>query len=276
MRIGIVGLGLIGGSIAKSIRKNSDHEVYGMDKDPVTLAKAKMVGAIDKELKKEDIKTLDLLILALYPKVVIPFLKDISDDISVGSIVMDTCGIKTPICEEAFPIAKEKGFIFVGGHPMAGLEFSGFDVSTTSLFEKASMILVPPPDIPIGRLEGLKDLFLNIGFSHIEISTYEKHDKIIALSSQLAHIVSSAYIKSPQAPMHRGFSAGSFHDMTRVARLNEELWSQLFYGNKENLVSEIDSLISRLAEYSDALKGEDKEKMYSLLSEGHKQRERLE
>ena len=276
MKIGIVGLGLIGGSLAKSIRKNTGHEVWGMDRDHVTLAKARMVGAIDREFNKEDIKELDLLILALYPKDVVSFLRDIAEEVKKDALVMDTCGIKQIICREAFPLAKEKGFVFVGGHPMAGLEFSGFDASTTSLFNNASMILVPPSDISIGNLEFLKDIFLKIGFSHVEIATFEKHDRIIALSSQLAHIVSSAYIQSPQALEHRGFSAGSFHDMTRVARLNEELWSQLFFGNRDNLTGEIDSLISRLSEYSRALKEDDRDKLYSLLSEGHMQRQKLE
>ncbi|MDX9888574.1 MAG: prephenate dehydrogenase/arogenate dehydrogenase family protein [Anaerovoracaceae bacterium] len=268
MNIGIVGLGLIGGSLAKSIRKNTQHSVWGLDQDPTVLAKAKMVGAIDKELRTQDFEKCDLLIIAIYPKDVLKFLRENASSFNPKGLVMDCCGVKEEICRDAFPLAKENGFTFVGGHPMAGIEFSGFDASTISLFQKASMIFTPLPDIQIAQLEWLKDLFLSIGFSHIEISTPEKHDEIIALSSQLAHVVSSAYIQSPSAMNHAGFSAGSFHDMTRVAELNETLWSELFFANRDNLVREVDGLIDRLKGYSQALKNEDEDHLYSLLHQG--------
>lgn len=272
MNIGIVGLGLIGGSLAKAIRKNTEHSVWGLDQDPTVLAKAKMVGAIDKELRPQDFEKCDLLMIAIYPKGVLRFLRENASSFNPNGLVMDCCGVKEKICRDAFPLAKEFGFTFVGGHPMAGIEFSGFDASTISLFQKASMIFTPLPDIQIAQLEWLKDLFLSIGFSHIEISTPEKHDKIIALSSQLAHVVSSAYIQSPSAMNHAGFSAGSFHDMTRVAELNEVLWSELFFANRENLISEVDGLIDRLKGYSQALKNEDEDDLYRLLHQGRTRR----
>ncbi len=268
MNIGIVGLGLIGGSLAKSIRKNTEHCVWGLDQDPTVLAKAKMVGAIDKELMTEDFSKCDLLMIAIYPNDVLRFLRENASSFNPKGLVMDCCGVKEQICRDAFPLAKENGFTFVGGHPMAGIEFSGFDASTISLFQNASMIFTPLPDIQIAQLEWLKDLFLSIGFSHIEIATPEKHDKIIALSSQLAHVVSSAYIQSPSALNHSGFSAGSFHDMTRVAELNEVLWSELFFANRENLIGEVDGLIDRLKGYSEALKNEDEDGLYRLLHQG--------
>lgn len=268
MNIGIIGLGLIGGSLAKSIRKNTEHSVWGLDQNTTVLAKAKMVGAIDKELTPNDYIDCDLLIIAIYPKDIVPFLKENGHMINSKGLVIDCCGVKAEICNDAFQLAKEFGFTFVGGHPMAGLEFSGFDASKISLFENASMIFTPLADIRITQLEWLKDLFLSIGFSHIEISTPEKHDKIIALSSQLAHVVSSAYVQSPSALEHAGFSAGSFHDMTRVAQLNETLWSQLFFSNRENLINEVDGLIDRLKGYSLALKNEDEEELYKLLHQG--------
>lgn len=268
MNIGIVGLGLIGGSLAKAIRKNTEHSAWGLDQDPTVLAKAKMVGAIDKELLPQDFVKCDLLLIAIYPKDVIRFLRENGALLNSKGLVMDCCGVKEEICMGAYPIANEFGFTFVGGHPMAGLEFSGFDASTISLFQNASMILTPLPDIQISQLEWLKDLFLSIGFSHIELSTPGKHDKIIALSSQLAHVVSSAYIQSPSALEHSGFSAGSFHDMTRVAELNEVLWSQLFFSNRENLIYEVDGLIHRLKGYSEALKNQDEGELYRLLHQG--------
>lgn len=265
MKIGIVGLGLIGGSLAKSIRKNTEHSVWGLDKDPTILAKAKMLGAIDKELEPQDLAKCDLLILAIYPEDLLSFLRENGELLNCKGLVMDCCGVKQEICKGALPLAKEFGFTFVGGHPMAGLEFSGFDASTTSLFQNASMIFTPLSDIKITQLELLKNLFLSIGFSHIELSTPEKHDKIIALSSQLAHIVSSAYVQSPSALDHSGFSAGSFHDMTRVAELNETLWTQLFFANRENLIDEVDGLVDRLKAYSQALKNENKDELAGLL-----------
>lgn len=268
MKIGIVGLGLIGGSLAKSIRKNTEHSVWGLDKDPTILAKAKMLGAIDKELEPQDLAKCDLLILAIYPEDLLSFLRENGELLNCKGLVMDCCGVKQEICKGALPLAKEFGFTFVGGHPMAGLEFSGFDASTTSLFQNASMIFTPLSDIKITQLELLKNLFLSIGFSHIELSTPEKHDKIIALSSQLAHIVSSAYVQSPSALDHSGFSAGSFHDMTRVAELNETLWTQLFFANRENLIDEVDGLVDRLKAYSQALKNENKDELAGLLHQG--------
>jgi prephenate dehydrogenase len=276
MKIGIVGLGLIGGSVAKSIRKNTLHQVYGIDRDVSIMAKAKMVGALDEELTSSSIGEMDLLLLAIYPNDTFPYLQEMAPKIKKEALVMDLCGVKEKICRDAFPLAQEMGFYFIGGHPMAGIEFSGFDASKESLFRNASMILVPPPRIPILKLEFLKTLFLSLGFSHIEISTPEKHDKIIALSSQLAHVVSSAYVQSPQAMQHKGYSAGSFHDMTRVAKLNEELWSQLFFSNYDNLLEEIDGLILRLSEYRNVIKQRDEEGLKRLLSLGRQRRVELE
>ncbi len=276
MKIGIVGLGLIGGSLAKSIQKNTHHQVYGIDSDDSTMAKAKMVGAIEEMLEPSKIPDMDLILLAIYPKTTLPYLTEIAPLIKNGTLVMDLCGVKEEICGAAFPLAQEKGFHFIGGHPMAGIEFSGFDASQISLFSNASMILVPPAQIPISKLEFVKNLFLSLGFGHIEISTPEKHDRIIALSSQLAHVVSSAYVQSPQAMQHKGYSAGSFHDMTRVAKLNEELWSQLFFSNQQNLLEEIDGLIHRLTEYRDAIREKDENGLKELLSQGRKRRVELE
>ena len=176
------------------------------------------------------------------------------------------------VCEKLFPLAEEKGFSFVGGHPMAGIEFSGFDYSKDALFKNASMILVPSKKEKIGNAEILSELFKSLGFTRIQFTTPEEHDKMIALTSQLAHIISSAYVKSPSALNHKGFSAGSFRDMTRVARLNEKLWSELFFANRENLLTEIDGLIEHLTEYKNALNDNDEEMMIELLSEGTKRK----
>lgn len=270
MNIGIVGLGLIGGSIAKALKKNTPHAVYGADTDAESLKKAVLVGAIDGELKS--LAGLDVLIVALYPAATVEYVRENADRIPKNCIVLDTAGVKRAVCGELFPLAREKGLTFVGGHPMAGVEFSGFDHSREALFKNASMILVPDKNITIDKLELLKELFMSVGFTRIQISTPEEHDKMIALTSQLAHVLSSAYVKSPSALSHKGFSAGSFRDMTRVAKLNEEMWTELFFDNKENLLTEIDGLIERLGEYKCALYEDDRETMKQLLKEGRERK----
>lgn len=270
MKIGIVGLGLIGGSIAKAVKKNTNHTVLGADRDEESLKKAFLVGAIDGRL--EDLGGLDVLIVALYPSAAVRYVKENADKIPRHCIVTDTSGVKRVVCEELFPVAREKGFTFIGGHPMAGVEFSGFDHSREALFKNASMIFVPDKNVTAGELEKMKDLFTAIGFTHIQISSPEEHDKMIALTSQLAHVLSGAYVKSPSALSHKGFSAGSFRDMTRVAKLNEDLWTELFFDNKENLLTEIDGLIERLGEYKCALYEDDCETMKQLLKEGRERK----
>ncbi len=270
MTIGVVGLGLIGGSIAKALKKNTPHTVLGYDTDESVMKKALLVGACDGVLN--DVSLLDILIVALYPSATVEYIKSVAAKLKPTATVIDADGVKGYVCKELFPLAKEYGFTFIGGHPMAGMEFSGFDYSKEALFNNASMILVPDTNVKITVLEEIKELFLSLGFTRIQISTADEHDKMIALTSQLAHILSSAYVKSPSAINHKGFSAGSFQDMTRVARLNEKMWTELFFENKENLLIEIDGLIERLKEYKTALYQDDTETMFMLLKEGRERK----
>ncbi|MCL2507639.1 MAG: prephenate dehydrogenase [Oscillospiraceae bacterium] len=268
MNIGIIGLGLIGGSLAKSIRQNTDNTVWGRDiKDSVVL-KAQVVNAIDGELTDDTLKQCDLVIVALYPSATVDFVTEHRGDFKKGCIVIDCCGVKERVCAPLFGIARENGFTFIGAHPMAGIAFSGFDHSRNSLFEDASMILTPGPDAEIGQMHMLKTLFTRIGFSRIQMSTPKEHDEVIACTSQLAHVVSSAYVKSPAASRYKGFSAGSFKDMTRVAKLNEVMWTELFMDNRDNLLLEIDGITARLLEYRDALAEGDGKRLSALLREG--------
>lgn len=270
MKIGVIGLGLIGGSLAKAIKKNTTHTVLGKDINEETMKKAILTGAIDGELT--DISLVDILIVSLYPSATVKFIEENAEKLKKGAIVTDVSGVKKSVCDKLFPLAEEKGFSFIGGHPMAGVEFSGFDYSKDALFKNASMILVPSKKESIGSCELLSELFKSLGFTRIQFTTPEEHDKMIALTSQLAHVISSAYVKSPSALNHKGFSAGSFRDMTRVARLNENLWSELFFANKENLLTEIDGLIEHLIEYKTALSEDDEEMMIELLKEGTKRK----
>ena len=270
MKIGVVGLGLIGGSLAKSLKKNTDNLVYGLDINEETIKKALLQGAIDGELTS--LSDIDFLIVALYPSATVDYILENANLIKKGCIVTDVVGVKGLMCKKLFPVAKEKGFVYIGGHPMAGVEFSGFDHSKDAMFKNASMILTPDIDVDIFILEKTAELFKSLGFSKIQISTPEEHDKMIALTSQLAHVLSSAYVKSPSALNHKGFSAGSFRDMTRVARLNEKLWTELFFDNRDNLLTEINGLIEHLTEYKMALEENDKEMMTELLKEGTKRK----
>ncbi len=268
MKIAIVGLGLIGGSMAKSIKSRTSHEVYGIDLDTETMMFARLCGAIDGTLDGNTVKECDIIMLAVRPGAAVSWVKSNADNISDRAILVDLCGVKRVVCEEIAPIAHEKGFSFVGGHPMAGKERGGFVNSTDSLFEGASMILTPDENNDPKTLEKLKHFFTDAGFGTVTFSTPDEHDKIIAYTSQLAHIASSAYIKSPEAQRRRGFSAGSFRDMTRVARLDEDMWTELFMDNRDYLIEELEILIENLNDYLKALKENDPENLRALLHDG--------
>lgn len=272
MEIGVVGLGLIGGSLAKAIKANTDHTIYGTDISVPVIYKARLLDAIDDRLTDARLSVCEILILAIYPDDTIRWLQENASKIRPGAIVVDCCGVKGGICRAGWDLAARHGFTFVGGHPMEGIEKSGFEHSKKSLFQNASMIFVPDRDIDLETMKKLKDVFDAIGFSNYEIATPERHDRIIAYTSQLAHVLSSAYVKSPTAEEHKGFSAGSFRDMTRVAYLNEQMWTELFLLNREPLTQEIDSLIDRLKGYSEAIKSGDEAVLKQLLKEGRERK----
>ena len=187
--------------------------------------------------------------------------------------MIDLCGVKRAVCGPLFETAKDNGFVFIGGHPMAGIEYWGFDHATATLFDNASMILTPPPGTGIQTLSDLKHFFRGLGFGRVVMTTPEEHDRLIGYTSQLAHVVSSAYVKSPEAMKHPGFSAGSFKDMTRVARLSEKMWTELFLLNRDELQGELDALIEHLEEYRAALSAGDAEGLERLLREGRERKE---
>ena len=273
MQIGIVGLGLIGGSLAKAVKGRTSHTVLGFDRDDAVLQDALQSGAIDGILAPEQLKGCRLVLVALYPQAAVDYICAHRFDFGSGTIVVDCCGVKEVVCTPCEAAAKEAGFIFLGGHPMAGIERSGFAFSKEDLFEGASMVLTPPPGIDPEAVEAVSGLCRQLGFGRIRLSTPKEHDRMIALTSQLAHVLSSAYVKSPAALSHAGFSAGSFKDMTRVARLNEDMWTELFFDNKSALLEEIEGLIDRLGEYAEALRQDDRETMRRLLKEGRERKE---
>jgi prephenate dehydrogenase len=268
MNLGIIGLGLIGGSMAKSVKIRTTHTVWGLDTDPETMTLARLCGAIDGTLTDENLPECDLILIAVRPSTTVEWVEAHAEKIAKTAVVVDLCGVKRAVVGKLAPIAEKYGFAYIGGHPMAGLERGGFVNSSDHLYDGASMILTPDKRADIQLLERLKAFFLDIGFANLTFSNPDEHDHIIAYTSQLAHISSSAYVKSPEAQKRRGFSAGSFRDMTRVARLDESMWTELFLDNADYLTEELDILIGHLSEYLAALQSRDAEKLHSLLKEG--------
>ena len=272
--IGIVGLGLIGGSFAKVLVKNEKYTVLAYDIDKITLHYASMTKAVHGELTAETLCDCDFVLISLYPEAAKKYMTDNAPLFKKGAVVIDTVGTKRDICDLGFELAEANGFVFIGGHPMAGTQFSGFKHSRDSLFNNATMIVTPKKNEDIRVLDSVKELCLDCGFGKMNVTDADTHDEIIAYTSQLAHVVSNAYVKSPTALRHRNFSAGSYKDLTRVARLNEHMWTELFFENRENLLNELDSVIGSLEKYRDALRDGDRDTMKTLLKEGREIKER--
>ncbi len=272
MNIFVCGLGLIGGSLARAITKYTAHTVIGYDGAKEVTGKALCEGAISKAGSPCDIAECDFVIMALYPKATVNFVKENKAYFKSGTVVVDTCGIKTEVCCALGDIFKATGVHFIGGHPMAGIEKSGFENSFATLFEGASMILCPEHCKSEEAIKKASELFCALGFGRITISTAEHHDKVIAFTSQLAHVVSSAYVHGKYATEHKGFSAGSFKDMTRVARLNPDMWTELFFENTENLSLAVGELIENLERFKTALDNSNRTEMHTLLSLGNERK----
>ncbi len=275
MKIGVVGLGLIGGSAAMAY-KAAGHVVYGFDTDSTILGYAKLSGVIDDVLFTEHYTDCDLIILAATPNAMMDYIVENASKIPSSVLVVDFCGVKKDICSVGFEAAARYGFTFVGGHPMAGLQYSGFKHARATLFKGASMIIVPPVYDDMALLERVKELLVPLEFKQLVVTSAENHDEMIAYTSQLCHVVSNAFVKSPVAQKHHGYSAGSFRDLTRVARLNENMWTELFLDNKKPLLGELDRIINSLQQYREAIENDDAQTLCSLLREGRIAKEQSE
>ena len=275
MKVGIVGLGLIGGSMAKAY-KEAGHTVLGFDRNPVPQGYAEMNRIVDGKLTVENAGECELILVALYPQAAVEYMKEVSPHLGKNTVLMDLCGIKKEVCDAGFALAAQYGFVYAGGHPMAGNRFSGIKYASADLFEGSPMVLVPGKTDDIALLTKLKELLAPAKFSHLSVTTAEDHDARIAYTSQLAHVVSNAYIKSPTAEKHHGFSAGSYMDMTRVAPLNEIMWADLFLCNKEPLLAEIDCLIANLQAYRDMIAADDQTGLTELLKAGRERWEEVD
>ncbi len=274
---GIVGLGLIGGSFARGYAQ-AGVRVLAWDPDEDVMVAASM-GTVSGELNEETLGECDIIVLACYPEACIEWLEAHAQALAeatdtqaiMGPVVIDTVGIKGIVCERAFNLARENGFYFVGAHPMAGTQFSGYAHSRADLFAGAPLVLVPPAvddSLKLELLSQVREMVRPLGFGKFSVTSAEEHDRVIAFTSQLAHVVSNAYVKSPTAQEHHGFSAGSYRDLTRVAHLNASMWAELMTDNAQYLSQELTCLIDSLSAYRDALDRKDKEQLKELLAEG--------
>ena len=275
MTVGIVGLGLIGGSMAKAYHA-AGWKVLAWNRSRSMLDFAILSGAVDAPLDETNLHECDILLVALYPDASITWLEQNAAYIAPHTVVIDGCGTKRLVCEAGFRLAEAHGFTFVGGHPMAGTHNSGFKYAKETMFKGAPMVLVPPTFDNIELLSRVKELLAPLQFGRYSVTTAEKHDEMIAFTSQMAHLVSNAYIKSPTAQLHKGFSAGSYKDMTRVAWLNPAMWTELFLENRDCLLNELDTLMASLQEYRDALGNRDAQTMERLLEEGKRRKEEVD
>lgn len=267
MTVGIIGLGLIGGSMARAYKK-SGFTVLGCDKNDVVLSWAKLNGIADENLTKDNIPDCDLILLAITPKSAAKWLEDNAPSIAKTTLVMDLCGTKRYICSVGFALAEKYGFTFVGAHPMAGSHIGGIKNSRADLFKDETAVLVPPCRDDIALFDRAKKALAPAGFARYTFTTADAHDEMIAYTSQLAHVVSNAFVKSPRAQTHSGISAGSYRDLTRVAQLDVKMWTELFLENHDNLSNELGLIISSLQEYKDAIDSGNTELLASLLQAG--------
>ena len=274
LTVGVVGLGLIGGSVARAYQADG-YTVYGADIDKTTESYATLAGITVGALTEESLSECDLVFIALYPEATVSYMKQNARRVKKGAFVFDLCGVKHEICEVGFSLAAENGYTFIGGHPMAGTQFSGLKYSRSTLFRGAPMVLVPPRYDDISLLDTAKKLLSPLGFGSFSVTTATEHDRMIAFTSQLAHVVSNAYVKSPQVQNCDGFTGGSFQDMTRIAGVDEQVWTPLYAYNRENVLGELEGLIAQLSIYRDALKDCNDEKLSNALKDGRKIRETI-
>ncbi|MGN1202033.1 MAG: prephenate dehydrogenase [Eubacterium sp.] len=274
MNIFIVGLGLIGASLAKALKKNTCHTVLGWNRTKSVTERALNDGVIDKGGSLDELLPLaDVTIINFYPQAIVPFILEHRDLFKKNSIVTDSCGIKTKICSA---LKNENfDFYYIGAHPMAGREVSGYDNSLATLFDNASFICTPYENTPKGKTDALVDLAREMGFARTVVTTPEHHDEMIAFTSQIAHVLACSYVLSPLAPYHEGYSAGSYRDVSRVAKINADMWTELFLDNKEPLVREIDDLVSNLLEFRSSIESGNAQKLHDLMEKGNKIKEEI-
>lgn len=274
MNIAIVGLGIIGGSLAKAFTKFTDHKIIGINRSTATAERALADGAIHEIGTKESLVKADIIYMCTYPEHIVSYVNENAEYFKKGCIITDVCGIKTEICGRLTEICQRCGLQYVGSHPMAGKEKFSYDASEAELFQNASYIVVPC-SADEQSVNTVISLAKEIGFGTIRISTPEEHDRMIAFTSQIPHALACAYVMSPCCPNHKGFSAGSYRDVSRVANINENLWTDLFLSNREPLSEEISVLIDNLTNIKNAIDENNPDCLRELLKKSRLVKESL-
>lgn len=269
-RVGIAGLGLIGGSLALALRQTGA-QVTGFDLDESTVLAANAAG-IEASAAPDALRNVDLLFVALYPDAAIGFVQENASHFKKGCTVVDCCGIKSRVVRELTPVAEANGFTFIGGHPMAGSEFGGFGAARADLFQGASFLLTPPePKLP--QIKPLDQLLLRLGFARVVVTNPAHHDRMIAFTSQLPHALACAYVLSSSCSEHDGYSAGSYRDVSRVAHINPALWAELFLENQTAFCAEMDEMIEHLQSIRDAAAADDRQVLEDLLRQARERKD---
>lgn len=270
MKIGVVGLGLIGGSLARAFKQYTPHTICGADRNPGVVKAAYTAGAIDCDT---DMSGCDVVFVCLYPRDCVSYM--LGTEFKRDAVVADISGVKRFVADAVSAPLKSRGVRYVGTHPMAGRETSGFFNSDADLFRGASFIITEDAETDRDAVGLLSSLAREIGFARVTKCSAKKHDKVIAYTSQLAHVVSNAYVKSDASQEFSGFSAGSFMDLTRVAKLNPAMWAELFIENGDELLTEIDELQKNVGALRAAIAARDEETLRALLKDGSDKKERL-
>lgn len=277
MKIVIVGLGVIGGSFAMALNEAGYKEVFGIDTNQETIKKAEELGIIKKGSPKgeEFLKEADLVIISIYPKLVKNFVESNKDNFKNGAIITDATGIKGMFINEITKILPEN-IDFVFGHPMAGREKRGIDFASSKVFKGANYIITPVERNKEENIKVIEDLAYEIGFKRVRRITPEFHDEMIGFTSQLPHAMAVALINSDEEGRDTGsFIGDSYRDLTRIANINEDLWSELFLGNKDNLLKAINNFELQLDLIKKAIYDNDKEALKQYFIKSTKRREKL-
>lgn len=277
MKILIVGLGVIGGSYAMALKEAGYSEVYGVDNNCETLKKAENLGIIKKGFfnPKEILSEIDLIIISLYPRLVKNFIFENRDYLKKDAVITDATGIKEHFVEDIIKILPESvDFIF--GHPMAGREKKGIDFASKEVFKGANYLITIVDINREKNIQLIENLAYEIGFKRVRRITPSYHDKMIGFTSQLPHAIAVSLINSDEEGRDTGsFIGDSYRDLTRIANINEDLWSELFLGNKENLITSIDNFLLEMEKIKRALIDENQEELKKLFIKSTKRREKL-
>lgn len=266
-KIGIIGLGIIGGSMAYALRGFRNAVIYGCDIDPKTRCMAIERGAVDfvSEDAADAIENADIVILCTYPELIVKIINENRGKFKTGALITDVCGVKTKLAKEIEKILPD-GCEYVGGHPMAGKETDGFDSAASELFGMCGFIITPIKSSTEQGIETVRDIAKYIGATRITVSTPENHDSVIAYTSDLMHISAACLCLDFNDKMNRAYTAGAFRDCTRIANINPGLWTQLFLENRAFLLDEIDRFLSSLTKMREAIAEKNDKALFEMLA----------